>query len=82
MTVPQKRFQHSRTTEEQLMDELMDGPASAQDLALETGFSVETTRRIIKNLQASGLVETWGMVANGNARPIMQYQLARTRKAA
>lgn len=82
MTVPQKRFQHSSDVENKVMDVLEDGPASAVDLSLETGFSKETTRRVIKNLQAMGLVETWGLIANGNARPIMQYQLARTRKAA
>lgn len=64
------------------MDVLMDGPASALDVAAEAGIHEDTARRVIRHLQAAGLVETWGFAASGSARPILQYQMARTKKAA
>ena len=69
--------------ENQVMDVLMDGPASISDLALDTGLSHETAKRIVRHLQFNGLVETYGLIPKGNSlRPVMFFQMARTRKAA
>lgn len=68
--------------ENHILDVFMDGPSSISDVAHEAKMSPETVRRIVKHLQAIGLIESYGLITNGSARPIMFYQMARTRKAA
>lgn len=73
---------HSAKFENGVMDELMEGPGTIGDVALETGFNIETVRRVIRYLESKGLVEPCGISKGGNGRPVTRYQMARTRKAA
>lgn len=65
--------------ENQLLDVLHDGPASISDIALETGMTLETVRRLINQLVEDGIVVEWGKLEGRQGRPIVQWQLTLTK---
>jgi len=68
--------------EQKVMDELMDAPAPVTDISDELEVSQGVIRRVLRQLQASGLIYQMGeTISAGNQRRAV-YDMTRTRKAA
>ncbi len=63
--------------EEAVMDVLMEGAGTEQEVADETGLSIDIIRRVIRNLQERGLVEPY---ITRHGKPM--WDMTRTRKPA
>ena len=61
--------------EDAIMDVLMDGAGTEQDIAEDAGLPAEITRNIIESLHARGLVEPY---ITKHGKPM--WDMARTRK--
>lgn len=68
--------------ENKVMDELMDGPATVTDLSDELEVSQGLIRRVLNNLQMSGLIYQTGDTVSAGGQRRAVYQMTRTRKAA
>lgn len=61
--------------EEAVMDVLMEGAGTEQEVSDETGLSADMTKRVIRNLHQRGLVEPY---ITKHGKPM--WDMTRTRK--
>lgn len=68
-------------TEQTLMDELMDAPATAGELAIAMCMPPSTVGLMLRRLEERGLVSCIGST-NNHTRQAKLYAMARTKKVA